>query len=85
VDTWQTFGEQLLGIRTAAGVSLRDLAADAGGELSKTAISRIERGERVPSSQTLLDLARALNLRIVIDADGVTLRQLRRKRVATSS
>jgi Zn-dependent peptidase ImmA (M78 family)/DNA-binding XRE family transcriptional regulator len=47
--------------RAAAGLSLRDLAQSIG--LSAMAISKYERDQAKPSSETLLRLARALNVR----------------------
>jgi Zn-dependent peptidase ImmA (M78 family)/DNA-binding XRE family transcriptional regulator len=48
--------------RAAAGLSLRDLAAKLG--VSHTAIAKYERGELVPSSDTLLALARATGVKV---------------------
>ncbi len=48
--------------RAAAGLTLRDLADQVG--LSHTAIARYEHGELVPSSETLLALARATGVKV---------------------
>lgn len=86
MDTWEQFGADLRDLREREGRSLRDVAAAAGGDVTKSAIARIETGERVPSAQTLVDLARALDLRITIDRAGVVeLRPLGRRPKPTSS
>jgi len=54
-------GERIKRARRAAGLSQRDAAARAG--LSAMAISKFERGEAVPTSSTLIRLARALGTR----------------------
>lgn len=54
-------GERIRQGRIAAGLSLRDLAEKVG--LSAMAISKYERGEIKPSSDVLLRLAQALNVR----------------------
>lgn len=48
--------------RAAAGLSLRDLAVRTG--VSHTAIAKYERGDLVPSSDTLLALARATGVKV---------------------
>jgi transcriptional regulator with XRE-family HTH domain len=80
--SWQQIGEQLRQLREESGISLRALALE--GDLSKTAIHRIERGERVPSADTLWDLALMLNVRFTIGPEGVQVKPLgrRRKRAA---
>ena len=55
-------GERLKSARTAAGLSLRDLAAQVG--VSATAISKYERNEDVPGSGVLLRLAKSLDVRV---------------------
>lgn len=54
-------GQRLYRARKAAGLSLRDLAAKV--ELTHAAIKKYEDEQIVPSSTTLLKLARALNVR----------------------
>lgn len=86
VETWQQLGEQLREAREARGLTVRELAtAASGGPLSRAAISRVERGERIPSSQTLLALAAALEVRIVFDPAGVRVTLMRRRRPASGS
>jgi len=55
-------GERIKQARTAAGLSTRELAEKAG--VSAMAISKYERGESAPSSRVLLELAKALGVRI---------------------
>ena len=55
------FGERLLRARKAAGLSLRDLAAEVN--LSHAAIKKYEDGAAMPSSDVLLRLAKALGVR----------------------
>jgi Zn-dependent peptidase ImmA (M78 family)/transcriptional regulator with XRE-family HTH domain len=55
------FGERLLRARKAAGLSLRDLAAQV--DLSHAAIKKYEDGAAMPSSDVLLRLAKALGVR----------------------
>lgn len=54
-------GSRIKRARLAAGLSLRALAAEIG--MSAMAISKYERDEITPSSDVLLELARALDLR----------------------
>lgn len=79
-DTWERFGAQLREIRVERGLTLRQLEELVGGELTKSAIARIEVGARAPSSRSLVDLASALNLRVTIDPAGVHLHPLGRRR-----
>lgn len=53
----RVMGEQLHALRTEAGLSLRDLAAQTG--LSATLLSQVERGLRQPSLKTLRALEAA--------------------------
>lgn len=55
-------GERLSQARTASGLSLRDLGEKAG--VTAMAISKYERNEMKPSSDVLLRLAQALNVRV---------------------
>ena len=75
---WRSVGEQLRQLREASGLSLRDLAGE--GDLSKTAIQRIEQGDRIPNGDSLVDLAAALNVRFTIDPSGVHVKPLGRRR-----
>lgn len=72
-------GEALHGARAARGVSLRDLVK-LEPELNRATVSRVERGERDASVETLAALARALDLTITIDAAGVAVVVRRRRR-----
>ncbi len=65
-------GERLKGARIAAGLSLRDLAAQVG--VSATAISKYERGEDVPGSGILLRLASSLGVRVEFFLRPVTVK-----------
>lgn len=56
------FGKRLKSARKMAGLSLERLAERAGG-LTKQAIHNYEIGKRKPDSQTLIKLAKALNVR----------------------
>ena len=66
-------GERIKRARSAAGLSLRDAAERA--ELSAMAISKFERGEATPSSQSLIRLSRAFGtpLEFFFRPDTVTL------------
>lgn len=55
-------GERIKQARAAAGLSLRDLAEQAG--ISAMAISKYERDENTPSSDVLLALGKALGVRV---------------------
>ncbi|HTQ37308.1 MAG TPA: helix-turn-helix domain-containing protein [Steroidobacteraceae bacterium] len=55
-------GSRVHQARHSAGLSLRDLAERCG--LSAMAISKYERGEITPSSEALLALSKALNVRV---------------------
>jgi Zn-dependent peptidase ImmA (M78 family)/transcriptional regulator with XRE-family HTH domain len=55
-------GSRIKQARTAAGLALRDLAAQCG--VSAMAISKYERDEMAPSSDVLLALAKALGVRV---------------------
>jgi len=57
-----TLGQQIRAIRTTKGVSMEALAEHAC--LSPTYVSEIERGRKEPSVQTLLKVARALNVQL---------------------
>lgn len=57
-----SIGERVKGARQRAGLSLRDLADKVG--VSAQAISKYERGLDIPGSSVLLQLAKALNVRV---------------------
>lgn len=54
------FGQRLQQARTMKGLSLRDLSAATGGQVSHNALARYERGEMAPGSAILLAVAAAL-------------------------
>ncbi|WP_273777654.1 ImmA/IrrE family metallo-endopeptidase [Acinetobacter sp. GSS19] len=56
------FGERLLRARSSNGLSMKDLANQVG--LSANMIKKYEHGDSLPSSDILLKLAKALNLRV---------------------
>ena len=56
------FGERLLRARTAAGLSMQALAQAVG--LSANMIKKYEHGVSMPSSDSLLKLAKALSVRV---------------------
>ena len=56
----QIFGDVLRELRKGAGVTQETLALDAG--LDRTYISMLERGQRQPTLQTLLAIARCLGV-----------------------
>ena len=58
----KVFGERLKEIREERGVSMSELARQMG--TSQQNISRWEKGERVPSGETLIKLADFLNVSI---------------------
>lgn len=55
-------GDRIKQARKSSGLSMRDLAGDAG--ISAMAISKYERGLSTPSSKVLLSLAKVLNVRV---------------------
>lgn len=55
-------GQRIKQARSAAGLSLRTLAAQTG--VSHTAIAKYERGDALPSSEVLLALSQALGVRV---------------------
>lgn len=58
------FGERLLSARKMAGLSMDGLALATGSMVSKQAISKYEKGKINPSSEVLLALARALDVKV---------------------
>lgn len=81
MDDWKYLGEQLRRARVAGGKSVRELE-QLDPALTRAVISRVERGERQPSAQTLLGYARALELQIVIDGSGIDVARPRARRRA---
>lgn len=76
-------GQRLELARKRAGLSLRGLSEEMGGEPSHQAIRKYERGEMTPSSSILVRLARTLNVSIdflmsdeVRSLEGVEFRKL---------
>lgn len=62
MNSKQDFGERLKGARVALGLSLRDLASKIG--VTAQTISNYERGEIMPHSPVLIELARALKVKV---------------------
>jgi len=58
------FGERLNSARKMAGMSMEALAQKAGAIVSKQAISKYEKGKINPSSEVLLALANALDVKV---------------------
>ena len=56
----KAFGKVLQRLRKEKNLSQEDLAFESG--LNRTFISRLERGRRMPSLSTILDLASALGV-----------------------
>ena len=56
------FGDRLKLARKKAGYSLRSLSDALGGKVTAQAIGKYERGEMMPSSGVLIDMARALSV-----------------------
>jgi transcriptional regulator with XRE-family HTH domain len=56
----RTFGETLRVVRTEAGLSRRELTLRAG--VHDSHLAAIERGSRMPSSETLVKLSSALGM-----------------------
>lgn len=54
----KTFGEHIRDIRNASGLLLREVAA--GLEIDPSLLSRIERGEKRPTREQVLELAKIL-------------------------
>ncbi len=76
------FGERLRLARKRAGLSLRDLAARIGNDVSAQAISKYESGKMFPSSSVLVSLGKALDVSLdflmsdqVVELSGVEFRQ----------
>ena len=57
------FGNRLRSARKMAGLSMEDLANNAGGIVTKQAISKYEKGIMKPSSNVLIPLAKALGVK----------------------
>jgi Zn-dependent peptidase ImmA (M78 family)/DNA-binding XRE family transcriptional regulator len=58
------FGQRLRSARMMAGVSMEQLARSTGSLISKQAIGRYEKGQIKPSSEVLLALAKALDVKV---------------------
>ncbi len=58
------FGERLNSARKMAGMSMEGLAQKAGAVVSKQAINKYEKGKINPSSEVLLALANALDVKV---------------------
>jgi Zn-dependent peptidase ImmA (M78 family)/transcriptional regulator with XRE-family HTH domain len=76
------FGERLKLARKRAGLSLRELAARIGNDVSAQAISKYESGKMFPSSSVLVALSKALDVSLdflmsnqVVAIDGVEFRK----------
>ena len=81
------FGQRLKIARAASGLSLRDLAAKIGNQVSAQMIGRYERGEAMTGSTVLLALAGALGVseNYLLDPTDLTLEKVDfRKRSLTS-
>lgn len=64
------FGEQIRGVRARRGHSLKTAAALVDGAVTHATISRVENGLRDPQLATLLALARAYDVDIVVKRTG---------------
>lgn len=64
-------GEQLRGVRHVRELSIADVAKAAG--ITDGALSRIENDHREPTVETLVGLARALDVTFTINGDGITI------------
>jgi transcriptional regulator with XRE-family HTH domain len=72
-----SFARRLRELREAAGLSQYELAKQSG--VSKQALSKLERGERQPSWETVRKLARALNVSVAaFDEDDEDARRTRK-------
>ena len=76
------FADRLKLARKKAGLSLRELSEALGGRVSAQAIGKYERGEMMPSSGTLLALAKTLDVSLdylmggqVSQLDGIEFRK----------
>lgn len=58
------FAQRLVNARKMKGLSQRDLSNAVSGQISPTAIAKYEKGLMMPSSATLLQLAKALGMKI---------------------
>lgn len=66
-DKWD-LGVVLKEIRVRRNMSLTDTARKAG--ISRSAVVRIERGDRHPGLETLSGLAGALGIQFIVTGDG---------------
>jgi Zn-dependent peptidase ImmA (M78 family)/DNA-binding XRE family transcriptional regulator len=76
------FGERLKLARKKAGLSLDKLVETLGGEVTKQALSKYERGLMMPGSKVLTELARALDVTLdyllseeVLSLEGIDFRK----------
>lgn len=60
LETRQVFAQRLTQARKMRGLSLRDLEVHLGGTVSHAALHKYERGQMLPSSDVLVNLASAL-------------------------
>jgi len=68
-DEGFTLGPVLKELRVRKNMSLAAMARESG--VSKSAIVRIEKGDRNPGLLTLTGIAGALGIRFLLEADGV--------------
>lgn len=59
-----TVAKRIKSARTLAGLSLRELSHNMDGLISYNAISKYEKGEMMPDSKVMLQLAKALNVKV---------------------
>jgi transcriptional regulator with XRE-family HTH domain len=69
-------GTELRALRLRRGLTLQDVARLSGGDVTVQGLSRIERNERQPSSQSLVELARTYEIEICATADGLRVDEL---------
>ena len=67
VEKWE-LGVVLKEIRMRRNMSLTDVSREAGS--SRSAVIRIERGDRHPGLETLTGLAGALKIQFIVNGEG---------------
>ena len=72
-EGWE-LGVVLKELRHRRGLSLTQMARESG--LHKSAVIRIEKGDRHPGLETLSGIAGALNIRFVVEAEGVFIEEI---------
>lgn len=72
-EGWE-LGVVLKELRHRRGLSLNAMARESG--LHKSAVIRIEKGERHPGLESLSGIAGALNIRFITDADGTFIEEV---------